>query len=154
MKDVLKAGAPSKYDPAMCDKVIATAAQGGHIAEMMLSIGIKSKDTWYRWQKEHPEFAEAVKDASTVSLAFHERNLLQGALGMIPGFNATAYAMIMNNKFKAEYSRSGSGGTEITVNNLNLTDEQMLQKIQQKYKRLKSLGIDFEEGQIIDVQND
>lgn len=140
----MKPGPVSKYSPDMCDKIKSAAAEGKHIAGMMCEIGISSNETWYRWQKEHPEFGKAVKEADIISLAFYEENLLRGALGEIPGFNATAMATIMNNKFRKEYSRSGTGGTEITFNTLNLSDSEKMQKITQKLERLKSLGVDIE----------
>jgi hypothetical protein len=71
-------------------------------------------------------------------------------MGEIPGFNVTAMAMIMNNKFPESYSR-GTGGnnsenTSITINNLNLTPAQINDRIAQKLERFKSLGIELETG--------
>ena len=142
---VLKPGPVSKYTPELCNKIYEVAAQGGHIAEMMVATGIKSKDTWYRWQTEHPEFKKAVEYAKIVSQAHYEKVGYLGATGQINNFNASAYALIMNNKFKDEYSRSGGGSnTEITINQLSLNNEQIDQKIAQKLEKLKSLGVDLE----------
>jgi hypothetical protein len=132
----------TKYSPEMCLKLTEIASRGGHVAEMMITLGISSKETFYRWQQEHPEFKEAYQLSKLVAQAYYERIGLQGALGEIPNFNATTYALIMNNKFSDEYKRSGSGShTEITVNTLNLSPEQIESKISQKLNRLKSLGV-------------
>ncbi len=139
-------GAMSKYSPLVCDKIVAAAAEGAHISGMMLAAGIKSKDTWYRWIKEYPDFAEAVEYAREISLAYHEKMGHDGAYGKIKNFNATAHALIMNNKFKEEYSRNGSGPTtEITVNTINLTDSEKMEKIKQKLQFLRKTGL-LEDG--------
>lgn len=136
---VVSRGRPTNYRPEMCDKIIEVAGRGGHIAEMRLSIGVYSKETWYEWKEKYPEFAEAVRIAELVSLVWWERygrdNLTT------KNFSATSYAMIMNNKFKDDYSRTGSGNTEITINTVNLSPEQLEQKIAQKLDKLRTLGI-------------
>lgn len=144
MSDLIKKrGAPTKYTPDMCDKIIEVAAQGGHITEMRLAIGAYSKETWYRWKEEHPEFAEATELAELISLVWWERRGREGISEK--NFNATVYAMIMNNKHKNEYSRNtGSNNTEITINTVNLSPEQIEQKIAQKLEKLRTLGITWE----------
>jgi len=141
-------GPKPKFNTEYCDHIVSVASQGGHIPAMMVAIGIKSKDTWYRWQREYPEFKEAVEWAEIVSQAYLEKVGLQGMLGEIPNFNSTTYALIMNNKFGSEYKRNpnGNAGTEINITNntLNLTSEQVQQKIAQKLEKLKSLGVDIE----------
>lgn len=136
----------SKYTPDMCQTITEIASNGGHVSEMMIALGISSKETFYRWQQEYPEFKEAYNLSKLVSQAYYERLGLKGALGEIPNFNASTYALIMNNKFSDEYKRSGSGGshTEITVNTLNLSPEQIESKIAQKIEKLKSLGVTLE----------
>jgi hypothetical protein len=140
-----KKGAPALYTTNMCQQIIDIASQGGHIPAMMDAIGIKSKDTWYRWQKEYPEFKDAVNQAEIKSQAFYEHLGLKALLGEIPHFSATTYALIMNNKFGNEYKRNASS-TEVTITNntLNLTSEQVTEKIAQKMEKLKSLGVDIE----------
>lgn len=139
----------SKYRPEMCDAILKVAKEGGHIASMMMAIDCRSEATWYVWQDKYPEFKEAVEAAKLISKDFYERLGLMGIMGQIKNFNATTYALIMNNKFKDEYSR-GTGGasshTEITYNNLQLPPEQVTQKIAQKLEKLKNLGVDLIAG--------
>ncbi len=141
----VKVGRPSKYEPWMCDKIIEVAGEGGHIPAMCAAIGIRSEDTFHRWKKEHKEFADAYEEARTISQGVYESLLLQGALGKIKNFNFNAIAMIMNNKFPNDYKRgTGSGSnTEVTINQLNMTPEQVSAKINQKLERLKSMGIEL-----------
>lgn len=139
-----KRGPKEKYKPEFCNNIADVASQGGHIPAMMLSIGVKSKDTWYRWQREHSEFKEAVEYAELISQAYYEKLGLDACKGLIPNFSASTYAIIVNNKFSKEYKRNPTG-TEIniTTNNVNLTPEQLQQKIAQKIEKLKSLGEDI-----------
>lgn len=143
-----KRGPEPKYQPWMCDKVLEIAQEGKHVAEMLIAIGVRSKDTFYRWLKEYPEFGEAYEESKLISQAVHERILLQGALGQIPNFNFSAFAMIMNNKFPDEYKRgTGQGNnTEIVINNntMNLTRDEIDLKIAQKLEQLKLLGVEID----------
>lgn len=142
-------GPESKYNISMCEQIIDVATAGGHIAEMMVCIGVRSKETFYRWQKDYPEFKEAYEYSKIVSQAFHEKLGRQGAAGLVPNFNATAYAIIMNNKFSDDYKRgTGGNSTEITINTVNLEPKQLELKIAQKLEQLRSLGVDVDNEQI------
>lgn len=141
----VRPGPKSKYTPEACQAVIDAAARGEHVSGMILAAGAKSKQTYYNWRNEYPEFDAACKDAELVSQAYWEKIGQMGIQGLLKGFNATAWIMVMNNKFKDEYSRSGSGGhTEITMNTLNLSDSEKMQKITQKLEKLKALGVDLD----------
>lgn len=131
----------TKYEAWMDEAIVQVAREGGHIAAMCVKIGIKSEDTFHRWKKDYPSFREAYDEARMVSKALHESHLLQGSLGQIHNFNGTSYALIMHNKFAEDYKSNINQTTEITVNQLTLTPEQLDSKIAQKLEKLKSLGI-------------
>ena len=70
-------------------------------------IGVKldiSQDTFCRWQKENPEFSEAVKEAVRHSQAWWEKKGRQATFGGVEGFNATSYIFNMKNRFRDEWS--------------------------------------------------
>lgn len=128
-----------KYSPDMCEKIIEIAANGGHVAQMCVELGIGSKDTFYRWLNEYPEFAEAYETAKLHSQAFWESVGTMGTTGQLKGFNATTYAIIMNNKFSEDYKRSGTGSnTEINIDNRSVNVEQLSNE--QLDQRLKELS--------------
>lgn len=139
-------GPETKYSPDMCTVILDIARTGGHIAKMLVELGV-CKDTFYRWQKQFPEFKEAVERAKDISQAFYEELGLRGLTGDIPHFNATVYALVMNNKFGDDYRRGSGSNTEVTINNNNhtvqLTADEITQKISQKLDKLKSLGVDL-----------
>ena len=97
------AGRPSEFEPEwMCDAVIEIGRNGGSNAEMMLAIGV-SKQTFHVWQKDHPEFGEAVEKARLLSQVWWESS------GRIATFmpetvNATMYIFQMKNRFKEDWN--------------------------------------------------
>lgn len=148
-------GRPSLYNPSMCEIVIKVAMQGGFHAAMQLACGI-GKTQFYEWKNNIPEFKEAVDFADTISLAKQEEILTKLATGEYKG-NVNAVLAVLNNKWKTDYSRSAtSESTEITINNntLNLTSEQVNEKIAQKLEKFRSLGIEFQPTTVIKENNE
>lgn len=96
-----RSGRPTKYDPAMCERVIELAREGKSKAQIRRDLGIHHS-TWADWTKEHPEFSAAVKESYDLAMAWWED---QGMKQMFRGmrFNATAYIFQMKNRFPAEY---------------------------------------------------
>lgn len=94
-------GAPSKYDPEICDKIVELGRQGKSKAQIRAAIGIHHK-TWGEWAQKHPEFGAAIKEAYELSMAWWED---VGMNGVFQGmkFNATAYIFQVKNRFPAEY---------------------------------------------------
>jgi hypothetical protein len=136
-------GAEKKYQPWMCEKIIEVARAGGFHAAMMNAIDV-ARATFYAYKKDIPEFAEALEKADMISLEMLEDKLVKGMSGEIKNYSFSANAFTLSNKYKSLYPRAGSGDTtEVTINNLNLTPDQLQNKIAQKYEKLKSLGLSF-----------
>ena len=121
-----KVGRPTKYKPEYCETVVRLMSQGVSKEEVCYDpeegIGI-SYQTFLTWQKEHPEFLEAVKDGERASAAWWQKTGRTAVLGGIDGFNATAYVFNMKNRFgwadKVQQEVSGPNGdpvqTELTI---------------------------------------
>ena len=99
----MPAGRPSKYNPAMCDTVIQCGRDGMGKAEMAAELGI-AYSNFDRWQHEHPEFQDAVKEAVRQSQAWWEKMGRVSTFGGIDGFNATSYIFQMKNRFRADWN--------------------------------------------------
>lgn len=125
----------NKYSPSFCDIIIQVGTQGGHVANMCQAIGVGSRDTFYRWVKEYPEFAEAYETATLYSEAFYERELIKGMLGETEKFNHNTAVLIMQNKFGKHWKPTGKPNTEITINSLTNLDDKALDA---KIKKLQS----------------
>jgi transposase len=99
----MPAGRPSKYDPAMCETVIQCGREGMGKAEMAAELGI-AYSNFDRWQHEHPEFQDAVKEAVRQSQAWWEKMGRVSTFGGTDGFNATSYIFQMKNRFRADWN--------------------------------------------------
>lgn len=62
---------PTKYDPAFCEKVVEWGKLGKSIAWMAASLDVH-KDTIYEWQKQHPDFSDALARARCQSQKWWE----------------------------------------------------------------------------------
>ena len=106
---------------------------------MCKAIGIKSKDTFYRWIKEHKSFGDAYDTSKVESQAFYEDILLAGALGRIKNYNFNSLAMTMNNKFGDEYKRSATGSnTEINIGAINTIEQMSSVELDKRIKQLNN----------------
>jgi len=132
-------GAPTKYHPKMCDIVISTARSGGFKAAMCVNCGV-SLCAFDKYLKEHQEFREAFEYAELITLKIQEELLVAGATGQVEGYNFKANAFVLTNKYKSLYDATGKGNTEITINTINMTSDQMQAKIAQKIEKLKAMG--------------
>ena len=112
----MPAGRPSKYDPAMCETVIAAGEQGMTLAEMADAIGV-TRETLRQWVNDRPEFSSAVKEGLDKAQAWWERKGREATFGEIPGYNATSYIFQMKNRFKDDWrdkvEQEHSGGVAI-----------------------------------------
>lgn len=139
--EIVKPGPECKYKPEYCQIIQDIASQGGHIAAMRWGCGGISKDTWYRWKDEIPEFKEAIEKAKLISQVYWEELGHRGIKGEVKFFNAPTYALMMQSKFEEDYKRGTSTEVNITNNTLTLTSEEVQERIEQKLEKLKSLGL-------------
>lgn len=98
----MTAGRPSKYDPAMCERVIELARTGASKAEMALELGIVYS-TFDVWQNDNPDFSEAVREAEKISQGWWEKQGRLATFGGCEGFNATSFIFNMKNRFKDDW---------------------------------------------------
>jgi len=91
----MPAGRPTKYDKSMCEDIIPLMSEGASKCEVAAKIGI-SEDTLYRWQREIPEFSEAIKKGEQLSKAWWEE---QGRINLKDkDFSPTLWYMNMKNR--------------------------------------------------------
>ena len=87
----------------MCETVIKCGREGMGKAEMAAELGI-AYSNFDRWQHEHPEFQDAVKEAVRQSQAWWEKMGRVSTFGGTDGFNATSYIFQMKNRFRADWN--------------------------------------------------
>jgi DNA-binding XRE family transcriptional regulator len=148
---------PTKYDPKLADALLESLSKGLTKQEAAAELRI-SRDTMYRWAKEHSEFGTALRTGLEWSEAVNISILRQGALGKIPKFNPTAFALLMNNTFGWSKSQEGFVGTQININNMNVlqnkSNDELLKFIEEKQANLQQLGIIEAEYSVIESKED
>lgn len=98
-----KGGAPTKYKPEYCELVKQIGEEGGWVSEMAEACDV-SRTSFYDWEKEHPEFKEALERAKQKSQACYERT---GRLAMFSKeFNANLWIKQMQGRFKDDYTEN------------------------------------------------
>ena len=133
--------------------MIDVAKNGGFNAAYTVALGLKSEDTFYRWKREIPEFAEWCKEADLHSKVYLEQLAIDQIAGKCKG-NATSLAIILRNKFGDEYKNPAEGSskseTNTTNNYLILSKDDVKEKIAQQIAQLKLFG-EAPDGLIIDA---
>lgn len=101
--DIKKLGRPSRYDPSYCELAIELGATGKSKTQIAAAIGVV-RDTLSNWAAANPEFAQAMKFAKELEMAWWES---VGQTNMTrSGFNATAFIFQMKNRFREDYRDS------------------------------------------------
>lgn len=116
------AGRPTVYKPEMCDALEEIGALGATKVQMAAHLGV-SKQTFYTWMNEHPEFLDAVNHAMTLSESKFSQTLQENMVthGKDTKFNTGVAALIARNAYKWDASQNKQ---EIFIN-LGDYDEQI-----------------------------
>lgn len=97
----MPAGRPTKYDPSLCDGLLALGEQGMGKLEMAYELGI-GYESFETYQEKYPEFSKAVKEALKASQMWWERKGREATFKS-EGFNATSFIFNMKNRFKDDW---------------------------------------------------
>jgi hypothetical protein len=116
---------PTKYDPGMCDTVIAAGEEGKTLAEMAAELDV-DRATVNEWIERHEEFSRAVKRGLDKAQAWWEKQGRIATFGGFDGFNATSYIFQMKNRFREDWrdkqdlEHTGPNGGPIAVTEIIL----------------------------------
>lgn len=105
-----KGGRPSLYKPEYCETAIFLMGQGYSIAGLAGHLKV-SRQTVYQWEKDHPEFSDALNAARAASAAWWERQAILLATGDGQG-NASVVIFGLKNRVADEWRDKNQ--TEIT----------------------------------------
>lgn len=94
-------GAPTKYTPKMCGKVIKIMKEGASLVEVAADLEI-SRETIYDWcnpesERFNVKFSDTIKKGVSLSEAWWERNGRENLQNR--DFNYTGWYMNMKNRF-------------------------------------------------------
>ena len=141
-------GVITSYLPKMCDVVVSTAQSGGDEEQMCLNCGI-GMQSFRKYQKDHPEFAQAVEYAKLLYVASLQALMVAGASGLVEHYNFKANEKLLEvaaEKYRKLAERNQINNT-VNINTINLTPQQRIEKIQQISEKLKSFGIEYDNSQ-------
>jgi hypothetical protein len=89
-----------KFEPAMCDQMIAMGKEGASQKMMWSQLGI-SKNTAESWRKKHPDFAEALEIALVHAQSYWETQLLANVENK--NFNSRLVEIALRGQFQQDY---------------------------------------------------
>ncbi len=97
----MPAGRPTKYDPAMVERVVPFLSQGYSLMGLAGHLGV-SLETIYRWRDEYPEFCDAIKTGQAASGAWWEEVARKNAI--TGEGNATMAIFGVKNRARTEWA--------------------------------------------------
>jgi len=89
-----------KFDPAMCDQMIAMGKEGASQKMMWSQLGI-SKTTAESWRKKYPDFTEALEIALVHAQSYWETQLLANVENK--NFNSRLVEIALRGQFQQDY---------------------------------------------------
>lgn len=99
------AGRPTDYRPEYCEQVIAWGAEGKSLTWMAAQLDV-ARETIYAWEREVPEFSDALSRARAKCQAWWEDKGQDGLAA--PMFNGGVWVKNMAARFKADWSEKAS----------------------------------------------
>ena len=90
----------SKFEPQMCDTIIAMGKEGASQKMMWSQLGI-SKNTAESWKKKYPEFSEALDIALVHAQSYWETQLLANVENK--NFNSRLVEIALRGQFQQDY---------------------------------------------------
>ena len=90
----------SKFEPQMCDTIIAMGKEGASQKMMWSQLGI-SKNTAESWKKKYPEFNEALDIALVHAQSYWETQLLANVENK--NFNSRLVEIALRGQFQQDY---------------------------------------------------
>lgn len=117
--------ARSKYDPKLCTDLTKLMAAGNSDTQVIAQWGI-SRDTFYRWLREHEELKEAHEVGKVMFDAIHEK---LGVEGMLKTADIDYQFWRDLGKFRNKWTDKSETSTNNTQININFLQQQTNQEL-------------------------
>lgn len=117
-----KAGAPTKYRKVYCELAEALLGQDLHLTHVAAHLRV-SIDTIYEWQKQHPEFSDAIARGRAAGHAKFIDKVQEAAWNPLScPVNNGMVGLLAVNKYKMVSNRSAAKDELKVEGNLSLAD--------------------------------
>jgi len=119
----MPAGRPTDYDPSYCDVARDFMEKGFSISALAGELRV-DRTSLYEWEKVHPEFSHALKQARFLRVKALENKLLSADVG--PHVTAAIFALknAMPDEWRDRIEHTGDGGGPIQVSVARFTGEE------------------------------
>lgn len=106
-----------KYTKDTPRQVMGLFARGKSVGAVCASLGI-TNETYIKWQKDYPEFKEAVELGKMLEQEHWEQIGYEAMLGKIKDFNSQVWSLTVKNRFnyKEKTELSGDQDSPLSVN--------------------------------------
>lgn len=111
----------STYKKEFADNLPAMFENGESVIEVCANMGI-SRDTFYRWCKEHKRFNEAYQRGLELSEAWWEKLGRAGSLGT-QKINAVTWIFNMKNRFKWSDRTQIESEGKVAISSVTFVDD-------------------------------
>ena len=136
------------YTKQVPEMVLAFLKKGYSRDVISAHLGI-TRNTLFKWEKEHPALAQAIEDGTVHSQLFWETLGIRAVQGRIKGFNATAWIFNMKNRFgwKDKTELSGDEERPISVRVVKFSEMQETQEkvLEPEWRKIENLEPDNSE---------
>lgn len=105
-------GAPTKYDPSMCDAVIELGRSGKSITQIAVALDV-TRETVYAWCKTHQKFSDAISRAKELAQAWWEDVGQQGLFA--DKFQASLWSKQVSCRFPNDYREKSDINVAVTA---------------------------------------
>ena len=122
-------GRPTLYRRECCEQIVEAMATGLSAEAAAARIGISARSL-FNWQRQHPEFLQAIQEGRQKCLLFWEERALEMAAGS-PG-NIQMVILALKNRSRAAYGwhhdaqrmeHSGPGGAEESQSKIGYSED-------------------------------
>lgn len=143
-------GRPTKLTNKILTKTRDIMAAGSSQNVAIKELGI-SRDTFYKWKRESPEFSAMLADGKVWGEAVHEETIKNIAQGNIKNASVAAYQMYMRNVYGWDKGMGeGNSHTNINIGQMNVLQDKSTDELREYILDLadetsKIIDVDFEE---------
>ncbi len=121
-------GRPTKFNRKWVEKTKELMATGKSENVAIRELGI-SRDTFYRWKREHPEFLAAINDGKVYGQSVHEEIIEAIAQGRVKGASVAAYQMLMRNVYGWDKNQDANVSQTINIGQMNFLENKSVDEL-------------------------
>jgi len=105
---------PSIYSADICERIPILFSEGASIVKVCHELGI-NRDTYYEWNRTHPDFHDACTAGQMASQIWWEEKGKSAIFGETERFAGSSWQFVMKNRFRQDYRDEEAVATSNTL---------------------------------------